>query len=190
MYDMWYDYLGILPALKTVTFPHLTDLTLGENFEPENISEGFDFYCFLPAIKNAPSLKWLTLRKCAINLELLEEIHVNCPHLKSLILFGTPIVIEQNRLFQPIIPANSLLYLEIRDPVYFDVKALFLDYISSKYRCLKKLVLDLNTMQYDSFKFAQYYTMPAIDVSDSESGSENESERVQDQIQNGMMAYI
>jgi hypothetical protein len=159
---------------------------LGEYCDFKDKSEEFDFYYFLPAIKNAPSLKWLMLRRCAVNLELLEEIHYSCPQLKSLTLYLTSIVVRNDILFQPIIPANSLVYLEVTSPFYFDTNGLFLDYITSKYRCLKELVLDLDVERLNRPDFSEYYKR--VDIYDSDASvSENEQDNVQDPIVQGML---
>jgi hypothetical protein len=54
------------------------------------------------------------------------------------------------------------VYLEIEQLVCFDTNSLFLDYITTKYRCLKKLALVFE-LKYNRFSFSKYYN--AFDTS-------------------------
>jgi hypothetical protein len=137
-YDILLDWPGILRSLETVIYPQLTNFMLGDRFTLDDPGIGFDFDYFLPVIKNAPSLKWL-LPPTAINLEFLEELHSSCRHLESLTLPYSEVFIRDDRLSHPIVPADSLLYLNMYGAHCFDKNGLLLDYISAKYRCLNQL---------------------------------------------------
>jgi hypothetical protein len=161
IYDIRCDWIEILPVLKTTVFPRLTALFLGYSYNREDKNEGFDIAYFIPHIKNAPALRELTLDSCAL--------------LRSLKLYSTSIVIKQDKLFQPIIPTSSLVYLEIEQPFCFDTNGLLLDYITSKYRCLKELALSFE-LEYNTFPFDGYYSK--VDISpftdrDSESDEDD-----------------
>jgi hypothetical protein len=84
VYNSSPDWPEAIPVLKTTVFPQLTELILGRPNEFGDKNEGFDIPYFLPVFRNVPSLKKLTLWRTPIDLAFLDEIHTNCPHLKSL----------------------------------------------------------------------------------------------------------
>jgi hypothetical protein len=154
IYNSVYDWPALLTILKSTTFPRLTDLELDyHNLRGDKV----DIPYFLPHIKNAPSLKRLTLRYYAIDLEFLEQAHASCPQLESLRLAYSHIVIRKPTLNQPIVPADSLLSLKIEDGCSFDTNGLFLEYIAKKkYRCLNHLRLSFEE-DFDNYNFQRFY---------------------------------
>jgi hypothetical protein len=86
------------------------------------------------------------LDECALDLDLLEEIHASCPLIKSLHIRNAHIIIaKEYTLPLTILPADSLLSLPIEEIFCFDINGLLLEYITSKYRHLKKLTLLVET---------------------------------------------
>jgi hypothetical protein len=174
---MMYDWPALLPLLKTTRFPRLRELELGLYYVLEDRSKGFDIPYFLPHIRNAPSLKKPVLRNCAIDLEFLDQVHASCPHLESLILDLTHIVIRNQTLNQPIVPADSLLSLKIYRAFCFDTNRLLFDYINSKYRHLEQLKFSVKE-DYQRYNFSTYYTniYPSDDSEDDSEEFINEFE--------------
>jgi hypothetical protein len=107
--------------------------------------------------KNVPSLKKLTLESCAFGLDLLEKIHASCPLIKSLFIRNAHIIIAKEYVLPlTILPADSLLSLSIEEIFCFNINGLLLEYITSKYRHLKKLTLLVET-KYAPLFFKKYY---------------------------------
>jgi hypothetical protein len=145
----------LLNTLRVVTFPRLTELSLDfVNYADLNYAV-IDFLYPLKYIKNTPSLRKLTLSHCAINLELLEEIHSHCPDIESLHLDQTAIVIKEGALSQPIVPVSLLVQLKISQSFIFDRNGLLLDYIVRKYPSLHTLDLDFKS-EYDEKQLICY----------------------------------
>jgi hypothetical protein len=168
IFDLMYDWPEVLPILKTTTFPRLTDLRLSSPYDFDDKKEGFDVSYFLPVFKNVPSLKELTLGECALDLDLLEEIHASCPLIKSLFIRNAHIIIaKEYALPLTILPADSLLSLSINDVFCFDINGLLLEYITSKYRHLKKLDFQLQS-GYDAYFFNKYHRHQVDDDGDDD----------------------
>jgi hypothetical protein len=177
IYNMQYDWPALLPLLKTTRFPRLRELDLGLYYYLEDRSKGFNIPYFLPHIRNAPSLKKLVLKDCAIDLEFLDQVHASCPQLESLRLTLTCILIRNQTLNQPVVPAVSLLSLEIEKACCFDPNGLFLEYIIRKYRCLNHLTLSFYK-GFDDGDFQRFYKGKGISryLDNRQYNVENESD--------------
>jgi hypothetical protein len=170
IYDMGYDWIEILPILKTNIFTHLTEFVLGGAYGQHDKKDGFDIPYFIPHIKNAPALRKLALDNCTLDLDFLEQIHTSCPLLRSLELMETHIFVKNDTVLAPIIPADSLLYLDLDSNFIFDLSGLLLDYITTKYRCL--IILDFTF--YDEYHTGAFSGYHDVDVDDVCTNSEDE----------------
>ncbi|KAI8878817.1 hypothetical protein K501DRAFT_287693, partial [Backusella circina FSU 941] len=171
-YNGYEDWPEILGLLRYNIFPRLMKLNLSFDYTYLPIPSGFHPLYFSPYIKNAPTLTELTLFQCDASLELLEEIHASCPYIKSLRFDTIMMVVGSFELPQQIVPATSVVRLEIHNAVSFDRNGLLLDYIVIKYTNLQMIALNLvDDIQRIDEKLYDLY--PSYFY---ESGSDNDSD--------------
>ncbi|KAI8879104.1 hypothetical protein K501DRAFT_336306 [Backusella circina FSU 941] len=193
IYDMYHDWIEIFHSLRSNIFPHLSELKVGLMYSYSERRIGFNPLYFAPIIKNAPYLTKLVLYDCDINLELLEQVHNGCPHIKTLRLEYVTLVID-TPLPQNIDPAIGVLKLELYNTACFDRSGVFIDYILRKYTNINYFVLDLDRQEYaiDS-KLSQYFPN-FFDNSDSEhdfnSGSDEVISRLRQDFRTGISVYL